>query len=47
MVTYEVKENFEILKGIYIIGAATGKFRGIIQSFTSGKICVEEIFNDK
>lgn len=46
IVTYEVKENFEILKDIYIVGAATGKFRGIIQSFASGKLCVEGILGD-
>lgn len=30
-------------KGLYIIGASTGKFRGILQSFMSGIICAKNI----
>lgn len=41
--TYEVKENFEIIDNLYIIGAATGLFRGIVQSFVSGVICGENM----
>lgn len=34
-----IKNNFEIVKNVYVIGAATGKFRGILQSFVSGVKC--------
>jgi len=40
---YQVNKYFEIIDGLYIIGAATGSFRGIIQSFVSGTICVENM----
>lgn len=44
---YEVNKHFEIIDNLYIIGAATGSFRGIIQSFVSGIICVEDIQRSK
>ena len=31
--------NFELDKNLFVIGAATGKFRGILQSFCSGVRC--------
>lgn len=31
--------NFELIKNLFVIGAATGKFRGILQSFCSGVRC--------
>ncbi|MGE4381997.1 MAG: FAD-dependent oxidoreductase [Arcobacter sp.] len=40
---YDVNSKFEILDNIYIIGSATGKFRGIVQCFVSGIICMENI----
>ncbi len=47
MNTYKVNKHFEILDNLYIIGAATGSFRGIIQSFVSGIICAEDIQRSK
>ena len=32
-------ENFELDRNFFVIGAATGKFRGILQSFCSGVRC--------
>lgn len=35
----ELGRNFELNKNLFVIGAATGKFRGILQSFCSGVRC--------
>lgn len=35
----QLDANFELDKNLYVIGAATGKFRGILQSFCSGLRC--------
>lgn len=35
----QIANNFELGRGLYIIGSATGKFRGILQSFCSGIRC--------
>ena len=35
----QINSNFEVKPRLYIIGAATGKFRGILQSFCSGIRC--------
>ena len=35
----KIAENFETINNIFVIGAATGKFRGILQSFCSGIRC--------
>jgi uncharacterized FAD-dependent dehydrogenase len=35
----ELLHNFEAASNLYVIGAATGKFRGILQSFCSGVRC--------
>lgn len=35
----QIAENFELDSNLFIIGAATGKFRGILQSFCSGVRC--------
>ena len=35
----QLAENFELDKNLFVIGAATGKFRGILQSFCSGVRC--------
>ena len=32
-------ENFELDRNFFVIGAATGEFRGILQSFCSGVRC--------
>lgn len=40
---YDTDKNFQIADNIYITGSATGKFRGIIQCFVSGLICIENI----
>lgn len=47
MASYKLKDNFEIQKNIFIVGAATGRFRGIIQSFMSGEYCVEKIIKSR
>lgn len=36
-----LQDNFELSHNIFIIGAATGKFRGILQSYVSGIRCEE------
>lgn len=35
----DISEDFELQPGLFIVGAATGKFRGILQSFCSGFRC--------
>lgn len=35
----QLSENFELDRNLFVIGAATGKFRGILQSFCSGVRC--------
>lgn len=35
----QLGENFELDRNLFVIGAATGKFRGILQSFGSGVRC--------
>lgn len=35
----QIAKNFEIDSNLFIVGAATGKFRGILQSFCSGVRC--------
>ena len=35
----QLAENFELESNLFIVGAATGKFRGILQSFCSGVRC--------
>ncbi len=40
---YDIDSKFEALDNIYIIGSATGGFRGIVQCFVSGLICMENI----
>lgn len=42
-VDYLLTDDFQGAKDFYIIGAATGKFRGILQSFCSGVRCANEI----
>ena len=34
-----IGDNFEISNNLYVIGAATGLFRGILQSLCSGLRC--------
>lgn len=34
-----LKKNFELYDNLFVIGAATGKFRGILQTFSSGIRC--------
>ena len=41
-----INNDFKLAdENIYVIGSATGKFRGILQSYCSGKICAERINN--
>lgn len=35
----KIKNDFQIANNVYVIGAATGKFRGILQSLCSGVRC--------
>lgn len=35
----QINRNFELYNRLFIIGAATGKFRGILQSLCSGIRC--------
>ena len=35
----QMDKNFEIDSNLFVIGAVTGKFRGILQSFCSGTRC--------
>lgn len=35
----QIDRNFELDHGLFVIGSATGKFRGILQSFCSGIRC--------
>lgn len=41
--SYFLSKDFQGAPNLYIIGAATGKFRGILQSFCSGIHCANEI----
>ncbi len=40
---YAIDKNFRVEKDIYVIGSATGKFRGILQAWCSGRHCSEII----
>lgn len=35
----ELSKDFEIAKNLYVVGAATGRFRGVLQSYCSGLKC--------
>lgn len=37
----EINNNFQIVDNLFVIGAATGKFRGILQSICSGIHCAD------
>ena len=37
----ETTKDFEVERNVFVIGAATGKFRGILQSLCSGIRCGE------
>ena len=43
----DIKNNFEVKENFYVIGAATGRFRGILQSFCSGIRCGQLLCGDK
>lgn len=40
---FEVSNDFQVANNIFVIGAATGKFRGILQSICSGTHCANII----
>lgn len=42
-VEFDVDRNFEVCDRIKIIGEATGRFRGILQAFSSGLLCAESV----
>jgi len=44
--SFPVKSDFSILPRMYLIGECTGRFRGILQAFTSGMICAENIIGE-
>lgn len=44
--SFPVKSNFSIFPNMYLVGECTGKFRGVLQSFTSGVICAQNIISD-
>lgn len=39
----DIFSNFEVLPNLYLVGAATGRFRGILQSMCSGIKCGENM----
>lgn len=43
---FDLNSSFECVPGFYLIGECSGKFIGILQSFASGLICFDKIFND-
>jgi uncharacterized FAD-dependent dehydrogenase len=43
---FPVKHDFSIIPKLYLIGDGTGRFRGILQSFSSGIVCAEHIVGD-
>lgn len=45
--SFPVNSNFSIIPRMYLIGDCTGRFRGILQAFSSGIICAESIIGDK
>lgn len=40
---FDISNNFQIDDNLYVIGAATGNFRGILQSICSGKHCADSL----
>ena len=44
---FPVNTDFSIKPRIYLIGDCIGKFRGILQAFSSGVLCAENIINNK
>lgn len=46
-INFEMKTDFSVLSGLYLIGECTGKFRGILQSFCSGSICADKIVGEQ
>jgi len=46
-VEFDIKSDFSVEDGFYVIGEGTGQFRGILQAFTSGLLCAESIAEHK
>ncbi len=46
VVNFELTDHFEITSHLYVVGAATGKFRGILQSICSGVQCGKYILGE-
>jgi len=44
--SFPVKSDFSVIPKMYLIGECTGKFRGVLQSFTSGMFCAESIIGE-
>ncbi|RRJ28707.1 hypothetical protein [Halocatena pleomorpha] len=42
---FDVNPDYSVLRGLYVVGECTGRMRGILQSFCSGRICAENILN--
>ena len=43
---FQVNADFSVIPKLHIIGDGTGKFRGILQSFSSGITCAEHIVGE-
>lgn len=44
---FSVKSDFSIKPKMYLIGDCIGRFRGILQAFSSGILCAENIINNE
>lgn len=40
---FELKPDFSVIPGLYLIGECSGIYRGILQSFCSGNSCAENV----
>jgi len=45
--SFPIKPDFSVVPGMYLIGECTGRFRGVLQAFTSGMICAESIIGEE
>jgi uncharacterized FAD-dependent dehydrogenase len=43
---FPVKPDFSVIPKLHVIGDGTGRFRGILQSLSSGIVCAEHIVGD-
>ena len=45
--SFPMNPDFSIIPGMYLIGECTGKFRGVLQAFASGRICAKSIIGEE